>query len=976
MFRRLTIFAVLLMFTAVLSAQKLDRTVANSIARYFKEYTSDRSVTKFSALDKRRNNIIVSTRPPKITIYCNEGFYGQPFTPAVVERIYADIRALLPAKYRKYRIDVVYKGKSIEDCIPNIYRKKGVDKERLWRGVEYDGEPWVRNVSRPFDPEYGLVGRHLSVGQSHGRCYSVGESAWRWQRPSLFCTVEDLFTQSIVVPFLMPMLENAGAVVYTPRERDWQRNCVIVDNDIQGRGSEFREEDGKKNSWQCDTLGYAPRKEVYSDGENPFAMGSSLLVGATSSDSRAEASAAWYPSIPEDGEYAVYVSYRTHGNSVPDARYTVMHAGGETVYEVNQRMGGGTWVYLGRHTFRAGRDMRQGVRLTSESGHEGVVSADAVRFGGGMGNVVRGDSLPTTSGLPRYLEGARYNLQTGGFPIEVYSTYNGENDYRDDINCRSHAVNYLSGGSVYNPDTTGLNVPIELALGFHSDAGYSASDGLVGTVGVVTTAFNGDTLEAGRSRYMSRDLVSYMLNNLQDDLGAAFSLKWPIRGVIDRNYSESRLPAMPSVIFESLSHQNYKDLVYGFDPNFKFAVARSVYKSLLKHLCYVHGEKYVVQPLPVKEFSVRLSSDCSEAVLRWSPVEDPSEPTAKPTAYIVYTRVGDGGFDNGVVVSKPRFTMPVERNTLYSFKVAALNDGGCSMPSETLALNVSGKVTEQVLVVNGFHRLGAPYSVETESKVGFDMEIDPGVAYMCTPEYCGNQYDLLRENIAFENGLGLSGSEYEGRLIAGNTLDYPYVHGRALVANGISFVSCGSDAVISGDVRMADYAAVDIILGTEKQGGRGSALFYDAPYKTFPRALQEKVGEYCNGGGALLVSGAYIASDMVSNAADRDFLRRVLRFDYGGSVYDTAENMIYGSGLLMPIRRGVNERCYAVPRTDILVPIDDAFVSFVYDGNRKSAGVAYAGDYRVLSLAFPFEAVADEEKREKLMGSAMRFLLK
>jgi hypothetical protein len=34
-----------------------------------------------------------------------------------------------------------------------------------------------------------------------------------------------------VVPYLAPMLENSGAVVFLPRERDIQVNEVIVDND-------------------------------------------------------------------------------------------------------------------------------------------------------------------------------------------------------------------------------------------------------------------------------------------------------------------------------------------------------------------------------------------------------------------------------------------------------------------------------------------------------------------------------------------------------------------------------------------------------------------------------------------------------------------------------------------------------------------------------------------------------------------------
>lgn len=33
------------------------------------------------------------------------------------------------------------------------------------------------------------------------------------------------------MPYLIPMLQNAGAIVFTPRERDWQRNEIVIDND-------------------------------------------------------------------------------------------------------------------------------------------------------------------------------------------------------------------------------------------------------------------------------------------------------------------------------------------------------------------------------------------------------------------------------------------------------------------------------------------------------------------------------------------------------------------------------------------------------------------------------------------------------------------------------------------------------------------------------------------------------------------------
>ena len=977
MSRRLLAIVFCLLGISVLSAQSVDKTVSRALLEYFKNYTSDRTQLRFSGLERRKNNIVVNTKAKKIVIYANEAFAGQAFTPAVVDKVYEDIRAILPKKYAKYKVEVVYKGRSIEERIPNIYRRaKEVDATRMWGGVHYSGAPWVSPLSRPFDIPHGLDGRHIALWQSHGRYYYADKDYWKWQRPLLYCTVEDLLTQSFVVPFLMPMLENAGALVYTPRERDWQANSVIVDNDCcAGGNSRYTEQNGREHKWHTRSDGYAPLKEIYYDLDDPFSMGSSRSVRTVQSRKRLS-EAMWCPDIPQSGEYAVYVAYETFENSVPDAVYIVHHSGGETSFSVNQQMGGGTWVYLGTFRFNKGYDKVQGVVLSNYSRHDGVVSADAVRFGGGMGCVARGPQ-EQTSGLPRYLEGARYNLQTSGFPYEVYSVFNGEADYRDDIVCRPSAVNYLTGGSVFNPDTTGLNVPLELSFGFHSDAGVSKGDSIIGSLGVVTTEFEGDTLATGHSRQMSRDVVSYLLNTVQDDLTARYGELWPVRGILDRNYGETRVPRVSSVIFESLSHQNFMDMVYAHDPDFKFTLSRSVYKALLKHLCYVRGVDYVVQPLPVSHFAMSMSGSDKEVQLSWRAVEDELEPTAKPKGYVVYRSVNGGGYDNGTVVRDTHCCFAVEKGVFYSFKVAAFNDGGCSLPSEELSLYLAKNEKGRALVVNGFHRMSGPDTLFTDKRVGFELDVDPGVPYMRTPEYSGCQLDFLRENINVDGGLGLSGSEYEGMLIAGNTFNYPRIHGDALASNEISFLSCGSEAVIDGVVDMCDYAVVDLILGVEKQGGRGSLLHYNAPYKTFPLPLQEKLTAYCHAGGRLFVSGAFIASDMQGSDADRQFIRDLLHFDYGGTVADVADDVVAGSGLRLTVGRGVGSECYAVSRPDVLIPLDEAFVSFVFDGCKESAGVAYSGNgYRVLSTSFPFESVQNGLQRAKLMGAVMRFLLK
>ena len=173
----------------------------------------------------------------------------------------------IPIDIRKEKIDVK--------------TKKDKSYSHGWWGKHsYEGNPWVKNVSRPKQPTAALAGKHLSVWQSHGSYYDKQKGFWKWQRPLLFSTTEDLFTQTIVVPYLIPMLENAGAVVFTPRERDWQPNEVIVDND---KGS------------------YVPSDVIY-DGYNPFSEGSVKKTHATKHE---EEFVTYQPNIPESGNYAV-----------------------------------------------------------------------------------------------------------------------------------------------------------------------------------------------------------------------------------------------------------------------------------------------------------------------------------------------------------------------------------------------------------------------------------------------------------------------------------------------------------------------------------------------------------------------------------------------------------------------------------------------------------------------------------------------
>ena len=849
--------------------------------------------------------------------------------------------------------------------------------QTVWGDVEHRERPWVSCTSRPYDVSGGLEGRHIALWASHGRYYDNAEGQWQWQRPALFATTEDLFTQTIVVPYLIPMLENAGAVVFTPRERDWQRHEVIVDND-DGHTSfplHYIEQSLRYDWTDAPLPAFAHRKEVYSEGDNPFLDGTARQCETTRSKSKVSL-ASYQPQIPQAGRYAVYVSYQTTEESVSDAHYTVYHQGQRTDYSVNQQMGGGTWVYLGTFDFDEGCSEGNRVVVSNISQRKGVVTTDAVRFGGGMGNIERGGAV---SGLPRALEGARYWTQWAGMPQRVYSSKNGENDYADDINARSLMLNELCGGSVFAPDSAGRRVPIELSLAVHSDAGHTPTGlGVYGSLSICTTQKGDSLLAAGKSRQMSYELAAGLLDNVTADLRNTLG-HWEARALYDRNYSETRVPIVPSAILETLSHQNFGDMLYGQDPHFRFILARSIYKSLLRYISSRHGQPCTVQPLPPDMFHIEFTGKAGEVCLSWRGIVEDGAGTGAPTGYVLYMAQDGGGYDNGTLLRGSSCNVRLTPGVLHRFRVTAVNDGGQSFPTEELTALYDPGARHTVLVVNGFHRLSSP--AVAASGQGFDLDEDIGVSYGLTAGWLGRQrvFDEKRLGVVDSTGLGFSTNELEGRFIMGNTFDYVRSHAEAIRHAGrFNIVSASAQAVEAYDLHLKEYDAIDLLLGLERNDGHGLVR-----YKTFSPAMQLLLRDYTEHGGRLFVSGAYIGSDMAAGT-ERTFLANVLKVRCDG-VYSSAAPAVSGLGIKFDIYRQPNEHHYGAHHTDILSPrtltaaspadSPQPFPAMAYaDGT--SAAVAYQGsDYRSFVMGFPFECITDGETRDKVMYAILKFLL-
>ena len=796
---------------------------------------------------------------------------------------------------------------------------------------DYYGLPWVKNVSRPNKIENGLDGRHLSIWASHGRVYNPTQGNWKWQRVNLFGTNEDLFSQTFVIPYIIPMLENAGAVVWTPRERDWQNIETVVDNDQTLPGYK---EQGK---WmKSSEPGFAMPADVIQEGDAPFIKGTARWSKVRRK--KASSIAKYSPYLPMPGKYAVYVSYQTLQNSIPDAHYTVVHKGVKTHFTVNQTMGGSTWVYLGTFDFGCGDDNY--VTVDNVSNMKGVVTTDAVRFGGGMGKVERGGSV---SGLPRCLEGARYSAQWSGAPYDVYSSRQGTDDYADDINVRPMMTNWIAGGSMFAPEKEGRGVPLEMSLAVHSDAGYHMDRSIVGTLGICTTDFNDCRLFDGESRLISYDFVEQMLAQINKDITYKYG-RWNTRGIWDKNYAETRIPGIPAAILEMFSHENLADMLYGHDPNFKFTLSRSVYKSVVRYLAAKHNRKAVIQPLAPHRFRILVDS-YGRAVLSWEETVDSLETSAKPDSYIVYMASGDGDFDNGTVVRARKATVSLDADKVYRFKVTAANSGGQSLPSEELAC-VWHPGGRQLLVVNGFHRLAGPAVKYNDMGLatGFDMAEDPGLSYGRTACWTSHM-----------------------PFLAGNDFNYTTEHVRAIATmKKFSVASCSSECIGMGDVILSKYRLLDLILGNERNDG------YSLKRNPSISAMMRSELRYFSG--ALLVSGSYVGSDNQA-PADSTFLAEVLYTDYVRKYKDQSDSaqVVTGMGVDFDVYRALNEDHYASTSSDVLQPLGPAFPAMLYaDGS--TAAIA-CKERRSFVMGFPLECIRTEEQRGLCMRSVLKFLL-
>ena len=984
------------------------------------------AIDSMEVLMKKRTTVAVSLSAKKITARGNTldfhftntlGDY--PWRSADVRWFKSRLKSRLPNNWKDYSVGDIYVGTNkLESYVMPSVDGSGKPVSHVFRTK--DRKNLSRFIKQVGSDEYGkgLSGRTIALWQSHGRYYETKMQRWEWQRAPLFQTVEDMYTQSYVLPFLIPMLENAGAYVMTPRERDVQTNEIIADNDPafkDARTGGMRTEGkySETGEWSDAGTGFADFKPVYTGRDNPFYAGSARKAACSSK----KAEAIWTPDIPERGEYAVYISYKSLPNSTDRAHYTVKHLGGTTDFSVNQKMGGGTWIYLGTFEFDKGE---KGCVVLDNRDPEGpsternsVITADAVRFGGGMGKIARGtpDQDPSeyvTSGLPSFTEGAYYWMQWAGADSTLLNLHG--DDYTSDYADRGAWVSWMSGGSRTNPGAQGLGIPVDLSFAFHTDAGTSPNDSIIGTLSIYTLLCEGsDKLPTGESRWQNRLYADLVQSQIVDDVRSAFNPEWSRRGLWDRSYSESRTTTVPGMLLELLSHQNFGDMKFGLDPTFRFVVSRAIYKGMLKHLSSRFGFEYEVQPLPVNSFATSfrtapVAGTAAQIRLSWLPTADTLETTAAPKGYILQTRIDDGAFDQGEIIDattiggKCTYDLTIKPGRIYSYRIIAFNDGGKSFPSEVLSIGVplKGK-SRSALVVNNFTRLSPPAWYDTPDYAGFMNGLDSGVPYMNEINYIGDQYQFRRELPWTDDdspGFGASFTDQAGKVFPGNTFDYTAIHGKALMASGYPYHSVSAEAFNTGRVSGRGDYVLDLICGKQVTTPIGSGIL-GCRYQVFPEKMQALLDEYAAGGGHIIVSGSNIGTDVWDKVfpieKDPEYSKKTQEFVEKTLGYKAMTNYATNGNVLWPMKnddislagkigkiefwKDRNNVIYNVETPDGIVPASEKAHTFLrYSDTNISAATCFEGEgYRTACFGFPLEVLKKQEDINTVFSEVLSF---
>ncbi|QEG36476.1 golvesin C-terminal-like domain-containing protein [Bythopirellula goksoeyrii] len=640
------------------------------------------------------------------------------------------------------------------------------------------------------------------------------------------------------------------------------------------------------------------------------------------STSATETAVATYrPNVTEEGFYPVYAWTRAGTDRASDQLYRVNHSGGSTEVTINHRMVGTGIIYLGTYHFEAGT--AGSVEISNRSDDPGrVVIADMIRFGNGVGDLSFGGGV---SGRDRVDELSLYWLQW-------------HTEHSQGVPSSAHGTSHVSAPARYaaymNQSGEG-SLSDRVYVGYHSNAGGGSARGVLGL-------YNGNNTpsSATPNQFLLANLLGREINDDLVDQDGQFEHDFFDRTVVTLDRSDIEFGEInnsviggefDATIVEVAFHDNQLDAELMRDADFRAAAARATVQGLVRYFNSVDGGATTIIMAPGKATGLRAETVGSGSVtVSWDAPSANTYNGDAATGYMVYGSTNGYGFDGGTFVAGGGTTthtfngLDLDEGPYY-FKVVPVNAGGAAPDSEVVAANPNVG-PKDVLIINGFDRLSRQQN----------------------PVLFGAQRVRPRDS---------------------NSYDYVVQVASAIEANspGLVVDTTSNEALIAGNVQLADYAAVFWILGEESTDDH-----------TFDPSEQSLVSNYLASGGQLFVSGSEIAWDLDSQNNGQAFFNNSLRANYlsdDANSYNVqgAAGSIF-EGLSFSFDNG--SQFYNVDFPDVIAPQGGATTALTYvGGSGGGAGIQYdsGGATKVVNVAFPFETITSESLRNDFMGRVLDF---
>ncbi len=776
-------------------------------------------------------------------------------------------------------------------------------------------------------PDGALSGRVVFIGAGHGWTPGQGGADWGTQRPVLLGMVEDTGNIDQMTLFAH-YLWNAGATVAATRPIGWQSREVILDQDDTTPGT-----DGQvvyTGTWSSSSttpyFGKAP------DSAADTYRFADVTTSAPHNTAR------YIPNIPETATYPVY-TWVLQSDNRRSQLYRIRHAGGTTEVRINHRLVGSGAVWLGSYVFEAGSDGYVEISSEAAPGETGgVVIADGIRFGNGMGTRDLGDG---PSGFPReeeYVISWQEVMIGTPIPPDTLFTVSGPPRW-----------------AAYMNNAAAGDFSDRVYIGFHSNAGGGrGADGL----------YNRNDLFPGTGTPNQFELADALGREINEDMRQLDTVLFPTYGQwtdttghtfarSDFAFGEIRWDSinneMDATIIEVAFHDNATDTEYLRDVRARRLIARATLQGYIRFLEDVHGESLTMPP--DEPTNLRAIGTASGIELSWdAPVLRPHVGTLSgniggdpATGYTVYASTNGIEFEPlSDVGGTTTVVAPADPEEPMIFYVTATNAGGESFPSNVAAARGQGGI----LVVDGFDRI--------------DNFMTGIQTIPSSPRY-NVSGDIARvlPNLA-------------------NSYDYVARYATAIgaYADTLPFSSCTNDAVLDGDVNLDAYEAVFWYLGEESTRD-----------ETFSSAEQGLVRTYANGGGQLFVSGGEVGWDLDRTSGptndDRQFMADVLRAQYSADDANTYNVVAAGGGIFAGIAGfsfdDGSSGDYDTNFPDVLTTSGTGTTAALnYSGGTGGiAAVQYdgtAGGGKVVYMGFPYETINSASSREQVMGRVLDFL--